>query len=238
MIDVLVPMLGRPDSIRPLLESFEQHSGLGDKLIFIISPSDTPIYKECVDIGVDYHMVAWEPGPADYARKMNEGFWITDQPWVFLAASDITFTPGWTKPAGMDADVIATNDQANAQVQRGMFGTHCFVRRSYVDEQGASADGPGVLLHEGYDHNFVDREMCGVAQSRRRFHFAKEAIVPHRHYLWGTAKKDRTYIKAMRHFHQDRQLFLSRAHLWGYAGLNNSEKRLAIRQYRDIVRQK
>jgi hypothetical protein len=160
---------------------------------------------------------------------MQLGYERTHGEWLFLGAQDIEFTKGWQEAAfrNRKASVIATNDKANAQVQRGLFGTHCLVRRSYVDEEGASADGPGNLLHSGYDHNFVDRELCGVAMSRGVFAFAKDSIVLHHHPLWRTAKWDDTYKKALKHFHQDRTLWLQRAHLWNYAGMNPREQNVA-----------
>jgi hypothetical protein len=170
--------------------------------------------------------------------KMNYGYKSTSREWLFLGAQDIEFTPGWQEAAfhNHSASVIATNDKANMQVQRGLFGTHCLVRRSYVDEQGASADGPGVLIHEGYDHNFVDRELCGVAMNRHVFSFAKDSIVLHKHPLWRTAEWDDTYRKALRRFQSDRRLWLERAPLWNYAGMNPRETSLARQLRRKEVK--
>ena len=170
---------------------------------------------------------------------MNFGFEMTERPFVFLGADDIQFTPGWSERAleRMDAhSVVATNDEANAQVKRGEFGTHCLVRRSYVTEVGGSLDGPGVLLHEGYDHNFVDRELCHLAQSRGQYAFAKDSVVRHKHPLWRTARWDATYRKALDKFHEDRMLFLERSVQWGYAGLSSPEQNMARRRRRDILK--
>jgi hypothetical protein len=180
----------------------------------------------------------WEPGSADYARKMNYGYRVTTRGFLFLGSDDIEFQRGWREQAlramrGKVA-VVATNDMANAQVRKGEFGTHCLVRRSYVDHPGAAADGAGVLIHEGYDHNFVDRELCGLAQSRGVYAFARNSIVRHRHYLWKTAPKDATYEKAMRHFARDQQLFLQRARLWGQV----PERPVRRSGRRDIVRRR
>jgi len=124
--------------------------------------------------------------------------------------------------------VVGTNDLANAQVRRGQFGTHCLIRRRYVTEQGGTADqGPGTVLYEGYDHNFVDRELCHLAQHRGVFVFARHSRVKHSHYLWKTAPKDPTYRKALRHYQEDYRLFLRRAHLWDFVGLSSQERKMA-----------
>lgn len=234
MIDVLVPVLDRPQNALPLVESFRAHSS--GEITFLCSPEDSEQIAACEATGERTVVVDFQPGPGDYARKMNYGFEHTERPWVFLGADDIEFTPGWSEALILDADVIATNDLANGSVKRGEFGTHCLVSRRYVTDEGASADGPGVLVHEGYDHNFPDRELCGLARSRRVYAFAKHSIVRHRHPLWKTATWDDTYRKGFSKFHQDRDLFLERAHLWGYVGLSSQERNLAQRRQRDILR--
>lgn len=208
------------------------------ELIFLVSYTDTAVMEQALRDGVRAYVHDWKPGRADYGMKMNAGYRMTDREWLFLGAQDIEFTPGWWEAAMRNEryDVIATNDKANAQVQRGDFGTHCLVRRSYVDEQGASADGPGVLIHEGYDHNFVDRELCGMAKMRGVFAFAKNSIVLHRHPLWRTAPWDATYEKALKRFQQDRRLFLERAHLWNYHGLSPHERGVGRRGQRSRSR--
>jgi hypothetical protein len=172
-------------------------------------------------------------GSGDFAAKINRGFTLRgESEWIFMAADDITFEPRWDttalKVAGDRFDVVATNDMANAQVRRGQFGTHCLIRRRYITEHGGTAtEGPGVVLWEGYDHNFVDRELSHVAQHRGRFAFARHSIVRHRHPLWRTAPDDPTYRKALKNFRADQKLFLSRAHLWDYVGLSDPERKMA-----------
>ncbi len=237
MIDVLVPVLNRPQNAQPLVDSFRAVSQ--GEIHFICSPGDEEEIEACRATGENVLIVDWEPGPADYAKKMNYGYRHTENPLIFLGADDITFSPGWQMKAmaAMEENcVVATNDQANAQVKRGQFGTHCLVSRGYVDDPGASADGPGVLIHEGYDHNFVDRELCHLAQSRGLYAFAQDSIVAHRHPLWRTARWDSTYRKGVENFHQDRELFLKRAALWNYVGLHASERMVAARRRRDITR--
>ena len=239
MIDCLVPVLRRAQNAQPLAESWAAHCGPLDELHFICSPGDSEQIEACLQTGQDTMIVDWRADVADYAKKMNHGFEHTERPWVFLGADDIEFRHGWIEEAFLadpTADVIATNDMANGQVKRGEFGTHCLVRRTYVEDQGASADGPGVLLHEGYDHNYPDRELCGLARHRGVYAFARNARVRHKHPLWKTAQSDATYRKALRNFQQDREIFLTRAHLWDYAGLRGSERMAARRKRRDIVR--
>lgn len=234
MIDILVPVLGRPHRAAPIVDSITNNTTVAHQIFFLCSPTETEQIRACYETGANVLTVEWAPGPADYAKKMNHGFRETDSEFVFLAADDLEFQPGWDSQAlilARSLSVIATNDLANKQVMRGEFGTHCLVKRSYVTERGGSLDGPGVLLHEGYDHNFVDRELCGLARSRRQFGFARDSHVKHLHPLWRTAPHDATYEKALRHFHKDQRLYHQRAVKWGerQRPLTARERRLAKR---------
>lgn len=239
MIDVLVPALSRPQNAAPLVESFLAHSSPMDEIHFLCSPGDDAQIEACLQTAQHTLIVPFSAGRGDYGRKMQYGLEMTERPFLFLGSDDIEFQAGWSEAALATMErrsVVATNDQANAAVKRGQFGTHCLVRRTYVEEQGAACDGPGVFLHPGYDHNFVDRELCHLAESRGQYGFSRNALVRHRHHLWRTAPLDATYEKGIQNFRTDQALFLSRAHLWGYVGLKPYERNLARRKERDILR--
>lgn len=179
---------------------------------FLCSPGDGEEIKACMQTDAQVVIVEWPAGPADYAKKMNWGFQISSNPWMLLGADDITPDPGWDEKALACGDygVVGTNDMASAHVMSGASSTHPLVRRSYISERGGSYDGPGVLIHEGYDHNFSERELVELAQERGEWVFCREAVIRHRHPVWGTVEWDDTYRKAMAHFNQDAQLFASR----------------------------
>ena len=236
MIDIIVPVLGRPQNAAPLVENIRATTTEEHTIIFLCSRDDTAQYKACQASGAEsIIMLSNTAGAADYAQKINYGFhYGTGSEWIFQGADDLTFEPRWdhhalkAAHAGPGYDVIGTNDKANRQVKAGQFGTHCLISRRYVTEQGGTADGtPGPVLWEGYDHNFVDRELCHVAQQRGVYRFATHSHVQHRHPLWRTAPQDPTYRKALKNFRADQRLFLSRAHLWGYQGLSAPERKMA-----------
>jgi hypothetical protein len=229
MIDVLVPVLARARNVAPFVESFRVATPKGSQIHFLCSPGDEEEIAACQESGEHTLIMEWTPERSDYPRKMNFGFSVTEQPWILLGSDDIEFTPGWLNRAlrtakDTKASVIATNDMANRQVMSGQFGTHSLVRRAYVEEQGASMDGPGVLIHEGYDHNFCDRELCHVAEYRGLYAFSEGSHVRHRHPHWKSARMDSTYKKGLRTFREDQALFLSRGHLWNYCGMSEPEK--------------
>jgi hypothetical protein len=228
MIDILIPVLGRPHRAAPLVQNIRDTTTVEHRIIFICTIGDDEQISECNVSDADMVTVAQFPaGPGDYAKKINVGKHL-DGEWIFQAADDLTFTPGWAEAAlkmadtGPGYDVVATNDMANASVKRGQFGTHNLIRRRYVTERLG-----GQLLHEGYDHNFVDRELAGWAQHHGVFVFARHSRVTHNHPNWRTAPDDPTYQKGARRFRADQKLFYSRAHLWGYHGLSAHERKMA-----------
>lgn len=232
MIDVLIPVLARPQNAQPIVDSIRNNTQVEHTITFLCSRNDHDQATAAADTGAKVLVMEWMAGRADFAMKINAGFHATNGEFLFMAADDVRFEPGWDvhalRAAKNTYHVVGTNDLANAQVQRGLFGTHCLIRRRYVTETGGTADGgPGTVLHEGYDHNFVDRELCHLAQHRGVFAFARHARVRHYHPLWKTAPQDDTYRKALAHFRDDQRLFLSRAHLWRYVGLSDGERKLA-----------
>lgn len=215
MIDVIVPVLGRPRNAQPLVDSLTA-SGADARLTFMCTGGDRPQIAACQATGADVIVTNWKAGSGDYAKKINAGFNQTFGDFVFMGADDIDFQPGWDtvalKAMTGRVGVVATNDQANRQVMRGEFGTHNLIRRAYIDDHGGTFDGvPGVVLYEGYDHWYVDRELCDVARSRRAFAFAKNSVVRHRHPIWRTAPDDATYRKGQTHARDDHTLYMRRA---------------------------
>jgi hypothetical protein len=214
VIDILVPVLGRPQNVGPLIESVERATVVDFSLVFICSTGDEEQIYAVKQTGG--RLLTIEGGLSEYPRKMNHAFRKTDREFVFMGADDIEFERGWDRQALevariTGAGVIGTNDCANPSVMRGDYSTHPLVRRSYVQDRGASMDGPGVLCHEGYDHNQVDVEISKVAQARGAWAFASGARICHRHPDFSGVPKDSTYQKGFRRFRRDRQLYLRRA---------------------------
>jgi hypothetical protein len=161
-----------------------------------------------------------EPGPGDFAKKINLGFENTWDPFVFLGATDLNFKPGWDAAAlcvaeATGAGVIGTDDMGNGLVRAGKHATHPLVRRSYIEELGGTFnEEPGVVYAECYDHQAVDNELVFVAQERGQWAFARDSKVEHLHPLWLKSPMDPTYEKALARGKQDIQIFGQRRADW------------------------
>ena len=152
----------------------------------------------------------------NYAGAINTGVMDTDEPYVFAGADDLNFHHGWFEAAvalmGKPIEVVGTNDLGNPAVMRGEHATHYLVSRNYAT-QGV-ADREGIMLHEGYDHNWCDTEFIETAKWRGRFAPCLDSKVEHMHVAWGKAQMDRTYTKGFSNEGIDARLFQERSELW------------------------
>lgn len=203
MIDILIPVLNRPHRVAPLLASLEC-TELPYTVTFLLSPGDD-VEREAVEAsGEDFIQTDWPAGKGDFARKTNLGFQSTCAEYVFLGADDLEFLPHWDIRAveALEAGgfgVCGTQDGGNPQVKAGLHATHSLVRRAYIEECGGTwTDGPGVVYHEGYEHQWVDAELVAVAKERGCWVFAHGSHVIHHHPMWDRrVARDLTYAKAL-----------------------------------------
>ena len=219
-IAVIVPVLNRPRNAAPLAESLADTTDRA-RLLFVVSLADTDEqFEACAATGAAVLSVDWQPGRADYAKKIQVGYDATDEPLVLLGADDLRFRPGWLEQvekiaARYDCGVIGTNDGANPAVLSGVHSTHPVVRRCYIDQLGGVVGQPGQVYCELYDHQWVDTELVATAQARGCYVHAHEARVEHLHPIFNRAvASDATYRKGQARGLEDRRLFASRMHLW------------------------
>jgi hypothetical protein len=225
LIAVLVPALDRPDRVRPLAESLCAASASDPRLLYLTSPHDDATREACRAAGVSYVTTPFELAAGDYARKVNYGVTLTEEPWVFQAGDDIAFHPRWDEIILQYAQqhdaarVIGTNDLGNPLVKAGAHSTHSLIARSYIQEQG-TIDEPGKALHEGYWHCWVDNELIETAKARRVYFAARRCRVEHLHHIWRgddrkpKSRNDATYERGQRQYHEDHALFVERRPLW------------------------
>jgi len=208
---IIVPVLGRPASAAPFMDS--------------LRASDVPLASvyAVATAGDEETIAAWTATGAEvlitdkvtFAEKINVGYEHTAQPWLFLVGDDVRFRPGWLDHAhaaaiGGGRDVVGTNDLGNPRVMAGEHATHMLIRRSYIDQLGASWDGPGSVGHEGYRHWFVDDEIVTAAKQRGVFTVALDSVVEHLHPIFGKGEDDDTYRLGQSAVGQDREVFEQR----------------------------
>jgi hypothetical protein len=210
-VDVLVPVLNRPQNAEPFMRSLRASTGLATVSVACNNTIDRDAW---LDAGA--HRVIVTEDRTTFAQKINDLYASADgAPWVFIVGDDVKFHAGWLDHAqlvGQRSAVVGTNDLGNARVMAGEHATHLLIRRQYIDEVGASWDGPGVVCHEGYRHWFVDDEIVSAAKHRGAWGMALGSIVEHLHPLWGKSDDDETYRLGQRHHAADGKLFRKRLH--------------------------
>lgn len=218
-VAILIPTLGRPNALRPLLQSIATTTPVGAaNVVFVVDHDDPSTHAELQE--------AWAQGwrfgrcfcDGTYPEKINAGLRASNDPLVLLADDDIVFHAGWLEHAlaalsGSTA-VVGTNDLTPATADGG-HSTKPIVRRSYVDDPGAAFGEPGVALHEGYHHNFCETELCALAQHRGVYVSCPTSIIEHCHPAWGTREADETDRKGSQsNWGEDERLFLERQEQW------------------------
>lgn len=216
---VIVPVMRRPQNAAPFMASLRASTGLAT-VYAVTDPDDT----ETASAWKAAHAVVLTCGTgSSFACKVNAAYreigddvgWPGADPWLFLVGDDVRFHPGWLDHAQhvartTGAQVVGTNDLGTQRVMAGGHATHLLVSRAYVDEHGASWDGPKVVAHEGYAHWFVDDELVTVAKQRGVWAAALGSVVEHLHPLFGKGDPDEVYELGQSHADKDQEVFEQR----------------------------
>lgn len=213
-VAILVPMLGRGEQVGALLESIESSTPEPHQVVFICTPGDSAV-GAVQSAGHEPLLVARQKR-GDYARKIQAGIDATTTPLIFTGAIDLRFHPGWLPAATRlltdTVGVVGTNDLCNPRVMDGRHATHFLVARWYVAL--GTVDEPGVLMHHGYVHEYVDDELVGTARHRDAYAFAADSHVQHLHPMDGVTPTDDLYRAQGARMHISRHHYRRRQQMW------------------------
>jgi hypothetical protein len=188
------------------------------RLVVIASPWDTDTVAAWHQLEASLFTLAptvvlLDREPGSFAQKINYGERMCREypllaarepaPWIMLVGDDVKPHPGWLPRARPNVSVVGTDTYG--PIPDGQT-PHPLIRRSYIAEHGASWDGPGVVCHEGYRHNFVDVEIAVVAKGRGVWSDS-DAIVEHCARYQGKAPDDDTYRISDETVDDDRRLW-------------------------------
>jgi glycosyltransferase involved in cell wall biosynthesis len=215
-ISILVPTRGRPGRLAGVLSNITENTSTEHEVIFVVEGDD--VASRNVVAGLEAGWVA-NRRARSYAGAINTGYQRARGDYVFAGSDDLRFHAGWdTTALALMRDpvrVVGTNDLLNTDVKRGTHATHYLVDRRYLAEVGGVPGAPpGLVLYEGYDHNYTDTEFIAVARARGVFAPCLASVVEHMHFHANKAEWDSTYAKGSAREEQDRALFQSRERLW------------------------
>jgi glycosyltransferase involved in cell wall biosynthesis len=209
-VDVIVPTVKeRSGNIRGLAASLKASTGLARLILVLDDEEHRDQLAEHVDVADSIIT------PGRFPVKVNAGYKASDAPWIQVVGDDVTFHPGWLDHQQWVADrygakVVGSNDLANPRVIAGEHATHWMIARDYIEDSGASWDGPGVVTHEGYKHWFCDDEIVVKAQSEGVFQMASGAVIEHHHPITGLVAYDSVYKRNDVYADRDRKRFQKR----------------------------
>lgn len=218
-VAVLIPTLGRPNRVEPLLDNLNATTAC-DFTVYFIVEQDDPQTIEAVrraKAGLIFN-----DGQPTYASCINTAYRKTDEPYLFLGADDIVFVDRWLEAAVAEmADprvgVVGTADPRHPLPDHS---AHSLVRRRYIEEQGGCMDLRDTVLYP-YRHGFTDHELVGVAKSRHAYAYCEGSQIEHHHPGWdslgrvrGGPTLDTTYKKGNRHHRLDTITFIERSRMW------------------------
>ncbi len=218
---ILIPMLGRPHTVAPLLESIRE-TVPDARVLFLITDGDADVAGAIYAASGSDRLVFNEPFPprarGDYAAKINAGIAATTEEHIFTGACDLRFQPGWYEAAVAKlADgigLVGTNDLSpRGDTLPGVkAATHFLATRKYCER--GTIDGQPGLFFEGYVHEWCDTEAIETAAYRNAYAYAEDSVVEHLHPAWSKAEWDPMYRRMGERIRQSRPLFERRRRLW------------------------
>lgn len=183
VITVAVPILGRPQRIREVMERFADPRL---EVLFLPDQTDTLSVAELERLGARYSFAhpASDFGVPTFASKINHAYNVTSTPFLLYASDDITPEEGWVDAAlaqlkDEGVGLLGTNDSRHHLVRRGLLATHGIVRRAYVEHYGSASLDGGPVMSEAYRHWCCDVEVTAVARARGAYRYASDVILRH-----------------------------------------------------------
>lgn len=212
MISVIIPSLDRPHKLIPVLNDLKLNSRLLVEAIVVLDEEDIASKNAVcnygasgVSIPLTVRVLKGHPTPIE---KWNHGAKHSTGSWIMLAADDIEFTRNWDQISfdTPNKGFLAFRDTPES---RKNFEPHYMATREWLRMYNG-----GVLATPHYRHWCPDVEIADRAKAQGHYKVSN-AIIPHKHYLFGTATKDSTYEKGQVHYMNDLQL-LKRRQEQGY----------------------
>ena len=156
MISILVPTLGRPDALAPLIHSIRATTPTDCyEIVFVLDSDDRPTHEALHAYpGHDVRIVV---GDGTYPQKTNMGFDESEGDLILPTADDVRFHPGWYELAMQEFAnwVKWSGNDLSPATEGGEHVTMPIVRRSYIEDP-CRAGERGTVFNEDYHHNFVE----------------------------------------------------------------------------------
>lgn len=207
---ILVPTLGRHERLESLMRSIHECTRETHHVYVMVEPKDTATCETVRAFDDDDRVTVHVGEYGSYVNSTNFGFHVSTELFVFAAADDVVFTPGWD----VKAFEVMRRPIRVVGIDQGNGRQDCFflVDRRYIVRYG-TIDEPGQFYHPGYVSQYCDTEFVDTAKMRGVWSDSK-AKIEHQHWTLGKSSMDDTYRIAVDNTAADRGLYWSRMRLW------------------------
>jgi hypothetical protein len=230
-ISILLPTLGRAEKLPGLAANIaDTTQGHDWQLVFALDRADIASWEKLQDalmyVSTRGQIIA-VACDGTYPVKTNAAYRASSGSLVLPTADDVVFREGWLEPVierfqevSVDGTaewftyhVVGTNDLSPMSNPR--HATMPVIRRAYIETLGCSWGEPGLVFHEGYRHNFVETEICKLADQRGVWVYEPSSVIEHLHPAWGKREEDDTDEKGNKAgFEADHRLHEERLSEW------------------------
>jgi GT2 family glycosyltransferase len=211
MISVLLATTGRPDMAEAFVQNLKDTTE-GHHVELVAAVDVDPETRNRVVVagaGLRRMVLDYSETYRGCSRAWNDALARSTGDPVVLAADDLVFEPGW-----LDAALARLAEFEDGWGFVGFndghmgaeLSTHYLVsRRMIVEEFG------GVIAWECYRHSFNDCEANARAQRAGRYAWCEDAVVRHRHWIFGDRAQDTTDARNHVAHSESQQHFARRA---------------------------
>lgn len=213
MTAVFIPTLNRAQKLPQVVRNLRA-STIYAEVYFVLESTDKDSIDTCRLNGFKYIL---NEGKPCYADAINTAYSKTTEEYFFTGADDLNFHAGWLENALAKMNdtikVVGTNDMGKIEIGEARDATHYLIARDYIEGQGGVVGESKTVLFP-YTHNYTDKEFIETAKARKVYEYAPNSKVEHMHPVWGKGDWDPVYQRGRDTDPQDRELYLSRQHLW------------------------
>ena len=208
-IAVLIPTLGRPEHLQPLLDNIRDTATVPQRAYLIAEAADTATTRTLPRLKGSHAAIVGTFGSC--AKAMNAGYDASHEPYIFTGNDDLRFHPGWDTAA---LQAIEGHGACGTNDGHGRMTCFALVRRQFIEDHSGVYDQPGTLMHP-YASQYPDTELAEYARHRGQWTQAPDAITEHIHHEFGKADPSHpNYIKARETCAADHAQYQARKQAW------------------------
>jgi len=181
-------------------------SSKGDdvEVVTVIDREDEATLERVIQFSPFSPNIVTVDGHPDPVFKWNEGAKVARGNWLMLGADDLLWTRNWIAES-LNTEghhgFLAFRDNPRSDKA---YEPHYMATRDWLKKYNG-----GVLCIPHYKHWYIDVEIASRALRAGHYKVSR-AILPHKHYLFGTAPVDSTYDKAKPYYSDDCKIYAQR----------------------------